>query len=215
MKQDATSPLFTYDPRLGRHRYKSNGRMVSLKEVKAQTQRVVNFKVAELQTLGRYLVEQKITLSAWELATAETLKMLHLQTLLLEKGGLQNITADDNLAVSRNLKSEYSYLKEFAQQIYRGEVTPNQFYSRLKKYVQNTQVVTEIVKRQKAVFEGLMKWAQRTPGSNAKHCPDCPGYAGVFPANQVIMRGEQCVCGDKCNCGVEFFAEDPRLAPLT
>jgi hypothetical protein len=208
---DAASPLFTYDPRLRRHRYKSNGRMVSLKDVEAQTRKLIDFKTAELQTLGRFMLDGKIDLPSWQKATAETLKTIHLQVLLIERGGIHNTTVEDNLAVGRNLKSEYAHLRKFADQIYRGEVTKNQFFARLKKYVDNAQVVKQIVKRQQAVMEDLKAWAKRSLGPNDKHCPDCPAYEGIWPANQVVMPGERCVCGGDCKCSVEFLDADPRL----
>lgn len=212
MRLDAASPLFTYDRRLGRHRYRSNGRMVSLKEVEAQTQKLIDFSTAELQTLGRFMLEGKISLPDWQRATAETLKTIHLQVLLIERGGIHNTTVEDNLAVGRNLKSEYAYLKRFAEQIHRGEVTKKQFFARLKKYVANAQVVKQIVKRQRAVMDELKLWARRSLGPNDNHCPDCVNYQGVWPANQVVMPGERCLCGQDCKCPeVEFFDEDPRV----
>lgn len=205
---DAISPLYTYDPRTGRHRNKSTGRLVSLKEIEKELNKLIEQKKKDLFAVSRYLMEGSITLDNWERTVAETIKTIQLQYLILEKGGINNVTPEDTLAIGRNLKNEYSYLNKFAKQLKAGQVTEKQMFARIKKYVDNTAVAKAIAQRQKKVELGD-DWALRKLGANENHCPACPNYAGIFPARLVVMPGERCPCGKECKCSVEFFKGYP------
>lgn len=203
---------FTYDKRLNRFRYKDSGRLAPQSAVEALTRKRIDTIKQDLGTLNDLLVQRKLSLESWQQATAQTLKELHIENLLLGKGGLGNTTNLDYLAVGRQLKEEYRYLRGVADDLTQGKMTEAQFKARMDLYANKSRVSFEAGKQQARIESGL-KSMRRHRGKTERSCADCVAYAaqGWQLIGSLPLPTVACKCGPNCDCWVEYSELSPDI----
>lgn len=205
------NPEFYYDPKAGRYRYAKGtvgaGQFVPPAAVTALTQKQIQSVQADMGTLGQMLVDGKISLATWQTETANALKIIHSQQYLLGVGGKANMTSADYLAIGRELKDQYSWLRMFAQEVTQGVMSAAQFKARLQLYAAAASVSFARGQQASALREGK-RYMQRFLRP-AEHCPDCPGYAarGRVPIGELPLPTQDCQCRANCKCYVEYYDE--------
>jgi hypothetical protein len=202
---------FTYNKRLNRYRYLDSGRLLSQSAVESLTRKRIDTIKGDLGTLNDLLVQRKLSLESWQQATAQTLKELHVENLLLGKGGLGNTTNLDYLTVGRQLKEEYQYLRGVADDLTQGKMTEAQFRARMNLYANKGRVSFEAGKQQARIESGL-KSMRRRQGATHRSCADCIKYAaqGWQPIGSLPLPTVACECGPNCNCWVEYSELRPE-----
>jgi hypothetical protein len=168
-----------------------------------------------IQQLGNLLIQDQISLKAWQESTMQALKTLRLHQLVLAKGGLAQTFAVDYLAVGRDLKSDYTYLRAFAEDIQRGytigkdgqqrPMTIARFQQRLNLYAKKGRTSFEQGVQARQLEQGD-QYMYRTLGFTDRHCADCVRYkaAGVVSIGALPLPGENCQCGGNCRCSVVY-----------
>lgn len=120
------------------------------------------------------------------------------------KGGILRMGLQDWLRVTRQVRSEFDYLRSFAQDVADGKLSPAQIAARANLYSQHAQVsyweANVSAKRQAGFTE------ERRVLGVAEHCPDCVGYAaeGWVPIGTLPSPGDGSVCRANCQCIKEY-----------
>ena len=205
--RDAENREFIYDPRVNRYRYKDSGRLAPKQAIINLTRKRIRNTEKDLETITRMLFRDNMSLEDWQRSSAKNLKTLHLENRLIGAGGLNNITDEDYLQTGRTLKSEYRYLRRFAQDIKSGRITEKQAQNRIKAYAKKAQTSYWKAKNSKN-----QKPFMRRRLSSAEHCPECVQYArlGWQPSGTLPMPGEASSCLYNCQCSVEYADELPN-----
>lgn len=211
-----TSPYWQFDKRSGRYRDKSTGRYLSQSSLETLQRRHINQVEKDIQVIGDLLLSGKISLATFQEAMGKSLKTLHLHQMLIGRGGINQATSSDYLAVGRQLRQEYSWLRNFAIDINRGysisekgqqvPLTEARFRARLKLYAKAGRVSFQTGQQEVAKSQGkYFMW--RTLGV-AEHCADCLRYAamGIQPIGVLPLPGVACACRANCRCSVRYFS---------
>lgn len=210
------SPFWSWDSKSGRYRDRSTGRFLSQQNLERLQGRHIALIKKDIDAIADLLLRRQISLETWQEATVKSLKTLHLHQMVLARGGMKQVTASDYLAVGRQLRSEYSYLKQFAIDVNRGyslndkgqqvPMTEMRFKARLSLYARSGRVSYEQGKQEVAKSQGK-PFMQRFLGI-AHHCDDCLRYAamGVQPTGTLPLPTQRCRCRSHCKCFVRFYS---------
>lgn len=204
-------PYFEWEPRTRRYRNKATGRFLSPQVVSVLTQQRIEQIKDDLQQVGDLLLTGKISLDTWQRQTAAILKILHAQQFLLAVGGASAIQKEDYLTIGRQLKSQYSYLRNFAVDCQSGTMTTAQFRARVNLYA-NSSKGSFFAGQRTAARKAGKTYGIRQLG-DTKHCLECEQYAarGLTPIDETILPTEKCSCGANCACTVLFTTLEEAL----
>lgn len=189
----------------GAGRYIRNGQFVAEREIDALAITERNILSRKLELLTRQMVNGTIDLPIWEQRFAQTLKDSHIRLTVLASGGRDRTGLNSYGIAGRRLKEEYRYLHDFAQQLYEGNLSPQQAIARSKLYAQSTvQTYYEAYHYNKIREKFKMAW--RSLDLMAKHCNSCPKYQtyGFVPIKDIVPKGMGCECRGNCRCQVRY-----------
>ncbi len=204
---------FIFNPKTQRYHYKSGagrGQFVPTTAVRFMMTRNIEQTQGDIRAIGQLLVSGKISLATWEETTAKALKNLHIQSYLLGRGGKNAMTQRDYGLIGQRLKSEYQYLRQFAEQIKSEPMSQAEFFRRLEMYASAGSGLYE-----KARTEGHIKsdfrWERRIR-TKTESCQSCIGFEsmGWQPIGTLPAPTESCECRSNCGCVKEFAKEKPR-----
>jgi hypothetical protein len=203
------SPDFTWDARSRRYRYADSGKFVPREAMLNLQKGYVETIKGDLQTLGGLVADGKISLKTWQETTAQTIKTLHINQAILGRGGVDQMTPADYLAVGRELRSQYKYLRQFAVDLTQGTMTRAQFEARLNLYANSSNISFSQAQQQNSVDNGD-RYMRRILHAR-ESCPDCIRYAaaGVVAIGSLPLPKQNCQCGANCRCSVEYLQELP------
>jgi hypothetical protein len=206
---------FIWDKAAGRYRYRTGaakGQFAPRAAVLALTKANIATRTQELIGLGDKLTNGDINLLTFQLEAAKLVKRIHLQSAILGKNGVDNMTPADYLRVARTLKIQYYGgkdlitgkrfgLKYLAQDIRDGKVTPAQLKLRLSLYAKAGNL--SYWAAYQAAEKTTKPYGIRILG-NAEHCQDCIAYAALppQPLENVVLPGTQCQCNVGCKCSI-------------
>lgn len=209
------SPFWAWNIKAGRYFDRSTGRFLSQANLEKLQKRHISFLERDIQMVGELLLRGQISLRTWQEATATAMKTLWLHQAVLGKGGLKQMSASDYLAVGRQLRTQYSWLRDFAIDINRGysvsekgqqiPLTEARFRQRLKLYARAGRVSFQTGQQEVAKSQGkYFMW--RTLGLTDRHCSECVSYraAGVRPVGGLPLPGQACSCRANCLCKVFY-----------
>ena len=204
-----------YDKRLNRYRYADTGKFVSKEALANVTAKNVQIASDNILEIGDKLINEEISLKQWQFETAQALKTLHIQQYLLGRGGKAQMTQADYGSIGYELRKQYEYLEGFAKDLNRGysegsdgkryPMTLERFRARLELYAEASRIAQD--KGLQAAEKGRGAIAMQRFLGDARHCPDCPGYAarGVVPIGGVPLPTQDCQCRANCKCRVEYY----------
>jgi hypothetical protein len=216
---------FVWDKTTGRYRYRtgaSKGQFAPRTAVLALTRSNIQARSQELIDLGDSLSNGDIDLLDFQLSAAKLLKRIHLQSAILGKGGIDQMTDVDYLRVARALKIQYYDgkdpktgkpfgLKHLANDIRNGTVSPAQLNYRLSLYAKAGS--SSYWAAYQAAEKQLKPYGIRSLG-RAEHCADCLQYAALLPQpiEKVILPGTRCRCGPSCQCSIKSLTLEEAIA---
>lgn len=192
-----------YNSRAGR--YTRNGQFVAEREIDALAIVEKNILSRKLEGLTNRLVNGNIDLPTWESEFARTLKDSHIRMTVLATGGRDRTGLNSYGIAGRHLKQEYGYLHNFAQQLFEGNLSPQQAIARSKLYAQSAvQTYYDAYHYNKIREDFKMAW--RTLDLFAKHCNSCPKYRtnGFVPIRDIVPKGMGCECRGNCRCQIRY-----------
>jgi hypothetical protein len=204
---------WSYDPISGRYRGE-NGRFLSKAAIEALVDGRIKKLNGQLQDFTRRLIDGNITIDQWQGSVREALKPAHLQAAMVGAGGKDALSQSDYGRLGQRLRSEYSYLQNFASDILAGRVSGAMAVARIGLYAESVRGSywegTTI--RQEKQGYSLMR---RILDSQAQHCQDCIDHAarGIAPIGSLPMPGQRCACRSRCRCRIEYLRQQfPTVA---
>lgn len=193
---------FTFDRDTQRYRVSSGtgkGQFISAEAVTALTESYIEQQKAEVQKLADRLSSGDISVSQWESLTASVLKEMHVNSYLLGRGGLAQVTGKDLQAMSVLTRAQYKYLRGFTKDIQSGTLTEAQFRARLNLYVDAIYPSKEAGRQAGHEAEGF-RW-QRDTLNATESCEECIsiaqlGWTAIGSTKPIGARS--CRVNDRC-----------------
>jgi hypothetical protein len=200
---------FFFDSKAGRFAFATLRRFVPSNIMTAISKYQRDDGARKARDAAQRLIEAKTNLSEWQRSMRTILKSQHLKEAMMAKGGLGKLTPKDYLAVSKELKKEYRYLRNLAQEIKDGKVSEKQFLARTQMYVNKARVSGEIMARENALTGGFTLM-ERILDGGGNSCAECRQYAseGPRPIGELPLPTEACSCRSYCRCSVRYYRGD-------
>ena len=204
---------FTFDPKTQRYRFvrgAGRGQFASDRQVRELTKTAIAQTKGDIKTIGKLLIDGKISVSTWESETARALKVLHIQMATLGKGGLKRMNQSDYGAVGRELKFQYEKLRGFSEEIIRNGMSVAQFEARLDQYSNAARTSYEQARMRSHKQDGF-NWEKRIR-TKRESCAPCLSFAslGWQPIGTLPAPTKQCDCMSSCGCYKVYSREIPN-----
>jgi len=196
---------FFSDTKTGNFIYQKLKRFLPKKIIDSIKNFQTKFTGLQIKQSSNQLVQGKIGLVKWQSDMRKAIKDGHLRHAIIAKGGASQMTPEDYLAVGRNIKQEYRYLRLFAKDVRNGKISEAQFMARSQLYAQKSRSSGEIMRSRIAKQSGK-QYMQRFLYGGDRSCPDCVQYAGQGSVliGELPLPTEQCQCRANCKCRVEY-----------
>jgi hypothetical protein len=193
---------FRWDAAVLRYRAPS-GRFVPQTAVRQAVDQVVSAGTQRVASLTQQLTAGAIDVPSWQQQVATELKSLHLATATAAKGGWSEMAPSDFLAVGRQLKVQYTFLRGFAADVASG-----------KQPLDGRAVARAMLygKAARGTFQETGRTKQRERGgeerrvlSAVESCEDCVSIAaeGWSAIGSLPAIGDS-VCRQNCRCEFEY-----------
>jgi hypothetical protein len=201
---------FSWNPATQRYRFTSgasSGQFASRSQVEALTEKYISQSKDKISDLADLLISKAINVATFEKAVANQLKTAHINSYALGKGGVGQLTQRDYGIMGAELKKEYQYLRNFAQEIAQGNLSPDQIRARLAMYADGLHGSRELGKLEGHRAAGYI-WERRSLHSG-ESCADCIRYQGQgwMPLGVLPNPGDRCRCRSRCRCSKSFSKE--------
>lgn len=195
----------SYDRRTGQYRG-SDGRFLKRSDVL----KMVDQEAARLETRlkghARNLTSNSIDLPEWQRRMAEDIKLSAIRAGIFASGGKSQTPQSVYGVIGRELRSQYGFLANFAQDLAAGKLTKEQAIARAALYGGASRTAFHQAEKVARKREGFLE-AKRSLDSAAQHCASCLGYSTNgewLPVEQVTMPTVNCQCMSRCRCQVVF-----------
>lgn len=201
-----SSPAYFYDRRTANYRNPQTGRFVPraaiLKLVDEESDRLST----RMKAHARLLTDGKIDLGEFQRRAADDIKMSSIRMGLFASGGKSQTPQSVYGVIGRELRSQYGFLANFAQDLAAGKLTKEQAIARAALYGGASRTAFHQAEKVARKREGFLE-AKRSLDSAAQHCASCLGYSTNgewLPVEQVTMPTVNCQCMSRCRCQVVF-----------
>lgn len=207
------SPTFAFDKGTQRYRYTSGakkGQFVSIKALQSLTSSYQEQQANIGASITDRLIAEEINVEQWMREVASSLKTAHINMFSLGFGGQAKLGAQEYGAIGARLKSEYEYLRNFAQEVEDGKLSDKQIQARIKLYYNNLWQTYEIG-RERAHKNADYNWERRRTAP-AENCSDCLGYEaqGWVSIGSLPPPGSGSQCRANCLCWKEYKKGDRK-----
>lgn len=195
---------YAYDSRVHRYRDLRTGRFVDWnRTVRPAMERALDTLALEIRQLGAQAGAGQIDDAAFVAAMKQKLKIAHLMSYALAKGGWAQMTSEDFGRVGRELRKQYDYLARFGQAIRQGKLSQGQAAYRAALYARAAYATYENTRRLEMQRVGFTEERRRRTAKES--CPDCIEYArrGWQPIGTLPPIG-QSRCIVNCRCYFEY-----------
>jgi len=200
------SLLPQYDRRTGNYR-SANGRFVP----RATILRLVDEESLRLSTRlkahTRLLTSERIDLLEWQRRMAEDIKLSGIRMGVLASGGRSQTSSASYGAIGRELRSQYSFLANFAQDLAAGKLSKEQAIARAGMYGGSARTAFHQAEKVTRKREGF-KLAKRILDPQSNHCRECLEHATgdrYLPIADIVPIGSNCSCHSRCRCKILFL----------
>ena len=199
---------FAWNASNQRYRFTSGasaGQFASRAQVEALTEKYISQSKDKISDLADLLISKAINVKTFETAVAAQLKTAHINSYALGKGGVGQLTQRDYGIMGAELKKEYQYLRNFAQEIKQNNLSPDQIRARLAMYADGLHGSRELGKLEGHRSAGYI-WEKRDTPRDGESCADCIRYQnqGWVPLGTSPNPGDRCRCRSRCRCSKSF-----------
>lgn len=185
----------------GRYVSLSSGRFVPFSDVRDALESVIDAAGDRMHDLTQSLIDSQISLAEWQAGMMEQIKLAHTAAAAASRGGWAQMSQADWGAAGRMIRDQYDYLRNFADQIARGEQLLNgNALVRSDLYGDAARGTFEQMRRRYEKLMNGMEEERRVLGE-ADHCDGCLSQAemGWQPIGTLDPIGaEECVT--RCHC---------------
>ena len=188
---------------VGRYR-DERGRFVSERTVRAVVDQVVDAASERMAVASERLLAGEISLGAWQAQMQAEIKLAHTSAAILAHGGAEQMTPERWGAVGRQIRDEYAFLREFAEQIADGRQPLNgQLVARARQYGQAARGQFERIRRRQMRELGYTE--ERSVLAPAEHCRQCVAQSekAWSEIGSLVAVGRR-TCLVNCRCRMEY-----------
>jgi hypothetical protein len=198
------SKNYTYDRSMAVYR-DENGREVPREDVRADAQYHALMASNQLKNLTRKALAKEMTADEFEERFSAILKKAHIQAGIAGRGGKENTHLIHYGAIGRELKEQYRFMRQFANDMVDGKLTEKQAIARAGQYGAST-LKSYSVAELSAIEESSLTEGQRSLTPGVQHCENCKSYVtlGYRPISELVAIGADCQCGGNCRCVISF-----------
>ncbi len=188
----------------GRYIDLTTGQFVSRAVVAQELENVINLSQDNIQAISQSLLDGNITLSQWQLAIEQEVKLIDVASGATARGGWDQMTQSDWGFVGSQVKSQYQYLANFANDIASGKQKLNgTLLNRARLYAQSGRMVFEAMRRRMARNKGMTQECRIL--APAEHCEGCLEQSdlGWQPIGTLDPIGAE-ECRTNCMCRFDY-----------
>lgn len=196
---------YLWNQAAGRYQDAATGKFVPADAVQAAVEAMVTNSAATLRTLTQALLSGTSSLEDWRAAFAGEIKALNVAAGVAAGGGFKNMTPADYGRIGAEVRKQYGFLNNFAQQVASGKQPLNgSMLARSDLYAKAARGFFVDVDRLERVTRGATE--ERRVLNARESCPDCEAFAaeGWVPIGTLPRPGEGSVCLTRCLCTMEF-----------
>lgn len=192
-------PGWRFDDTAGRFRAPS-GRFIASSTVRGYLDRALDSHARAITNLTERLRSRAITLGEWERQMRVELKQIHIYSGMLAKGGRLQLSQADFGRIGRELREQYGFLRDFADQIANGQQPiDGRLASRARLYAQSGRVTFHATERAEMEKRGWDR--EENVLAAAEHCAGCltETARGRVPIGALVPIGQRpCRTNDRC-----------------
>lgn len=200
----AAYTVYRFNERAGRY-IDGRGRFVPNTMVRAELDKTLQTSQQAMRNLSGGLRTGKISLADWQTGMMREIKNTHLSSAALAKGGWAQMTPADYGRVGAEVKKQYAYLDNFAQQIASGEQRlDGVFLRRADMYFEAGRGTFHDVERLEKGKRGMTE-ERSILDPSARHCDGCLQEAarGWVSIGSLVRIGAR-DCLTRCRCMIEY-----------
>jgi hypothetical protein len=205
------SKTWVYNLKSQRYHDKKSGHFLSAGAVEQLTENYIAQQQDKLTALGDRLIAGKIDTREWEDDFAKTLKEVLVNSYVLGRGGMAQMTSRDLGITSGIMREQYLYLRNFASEVMRGRMSIAQFQARQNLYIEKAYSVYWMGRLEAFKAAGyLYERDILTPGESCVSCVAIARRGWVrLGTNPAI--GVNRICKNNCRCKKEFSKDMPTI----
>lgn len=181
-----------------------NGKEVKAEDVRRFIDRMVEITGGRLTALGEALLRGDLRVTRWQTLAAKEIKMVHVASFTIGKGGQSQMKPKDEKSLAKILKFQLGKLKDFATGMPSKNERDGRVPSRLEMYGRAAVGTYEnsVLDRNKDYGLSI---ARRVTARGSASCDPCIDEEdiGWQDINEIARIGET-PCGARCNCGIEY-----------
>lgn len=202
------TPLYGWNENLGgtgRYYNLTTGRIVSSSEVRGALEYNITASQAEMHALTEQLISipPTISLEQWRLEMMEQIKIAHTSAAAAARGGWAQMTQSDWGAVGQQIRVQYDYLRNFANEIASGKQPLNgSALVRTDLYGQAARGTYEEIRRRLQKLSGMTEELRKL--GEADHCEDCISAAGHWAPIGTLPKIGDSQCIVNCHCTFHY-----------
>lgn len=197
-------PQYEWNQQAGRYVDATTKRFVAWEAVGNQYDKAIKASGDVMRGYAQQLRDGQISLDEWQAAMMGQIKITHLSAMILQKGGVNQLTQSDYGRVGQVIRGEYDYLRNFAKEIASGKQRlDGTLLRRAEMYGQagrpNYFRFHDLDKKDRGFDE------ERSVLNPADHCIECVSEAdkGWQPIGSIIPIGQR-ICRVNCKCDKEY-----------
>lgn len=193
-------PGYSWDDRLRNYVSNDTGRMIKRSDVTDLLRDMTKASENRISDLGKWAADNSITPRQFYEAMQQEIKLATNANAALAKGGWAQMTPQDWGANGYQLRQEYANLRNFANEIAAGNLSPAQIEARANLYANSTYSRYWEIRTEQERQAGITQEKLVTMGDD-RVCEFCQGEAGrglvpIGTHNPPIHAG--------CRCDVEY-----------
>ncbi len=198
------TPLYGWNETSSRYYNLATGQFVSFIEVRNALEFNITASQIQMHSLTEQLIARTISLEQWQIGMAQEIKIAHTSAAAAARGGWAQMTQADWGAVGQQLRVQYEFLRNFANEISNGtQLLNGSALVRADLYGQAARGTFEEMRRRMEEIINGMEEEIRDLGE-ADHCVDCLAAAGHWAPIGTLPKIGESVCIVNCHCRFRF-----------
>ena len=198
------TPNYGWNENAGRYFNLTTGKFVSFIEVRDALEFNITVSKLKMTSLTEQLIAKSISLEQWQIGMMQNIKLAHTSAAAAARGGWAQMSQADWGAVGQQIRVQYDYLRNFANEIANGKQLLNgSALVRADLYGQAARGTFEEMRRRMEELVNGMDEEIRDLGE-ADHCVDCLAAAGHWAPIGTLPQIGDSVCIVNCHCRFRF-----------
>lgn len=200
---------YLWDPQELRYRYRDGGGLVSHAQVELALDEALATHQAAARSLSLNLRDRTVSLKEWQAGMRDVIRDVQLLGVATAKGGLGQLTDEDQKFAAELIRQQIDYLLRFARQIKSGKQRlDGRLIDRAGMYASAGRIAywrTQAEMQFQAAGQAGYDLAEHNVLGPAEHCDECLEQTalGWVPIGTLIPVGER-RCLSKCKCGIRY-----------